>query len=90
MSHGGIYSSNGPGELAVPSLAYKHGHYILQLQNTLLILGKAMKRYFLRRTEEWEHILENTDRPEVLCPDKRKVIFESVCFMWGIKNIQFQ
>lgn len=86
MSHGGINSSNGPGELAVPPLAYKHGHNVIQLHNTQLILRRAMKCYFLRRAEEWECVLENTDRPKALCPDKRKGIMNLFASRWESKH----
>lgn len=48
-----------------------------------------MKCYFLRRTEEWECILENTDHPKVLCPDKMKVIMNLFASRWESKTLNF-
>lgn len=48
-----------------------------------------MKCYFLRRTEEWEGILENTDHPKVLGPDKRKVITNLFASCWESRTLNF-
>lgn len=48
-----------------------------------------MKCYFLRGTEEWEGVLENTDHPKALCPDKKKVIMNLFASRWESRTLNF-
>lgn len=47
-----------------------------------------MKCYFLRRTEGWKRILENTAHPKTLCPDK-KVIMNLFASHWESRTLNF-
>lgn len=44
---------------------------------------------FSEENREWERVLENTDRPKALYPDKRKGIMNLFASCWESRTLNF-